>query len=194
MPVIVAHGSSSAALFRDAADSPAEPFLIESVLTEIRNLLRRSRRLNDEAAAEAALRSTPAWHGIASEVAAVHERAASGLRAAARQDGVLLPTDHPLATAGALPRATEDALARCRRWARELEEHCAAAISQAAALGLENLTEALARWRRDLIGLERPLIDAQAQPPATSQSRRRTHPGRRYATLRRPAGPGPDTG
>lgn len=172
MPATVLSGRASPTLPSDEIDPAPEPFLIESVLADIRELLRRSRRLNDEvAAAEAAHAGDRAWHRVAAEVGAVHQRVEKALRLAAARDGVTLATGHPLAAAPDAGVTGEAGLSRCRRWARELEQHCAAAISQSRALGLDHLAQALGRWRRDLIGLEQPLIAAHADTTAGSRRR-----------------------
>ena len=164
----VPSGAVPAAL-SPAADAVAEPLLIESVLTEIQELLARSRELGTRVTAEAGARSgATEWRQLDCEVTAAHERAERSLRLAAANDGVSLPRDaaghagHAGARAAAAPAAGESVVRHCRRLARELEELCASVVPQADALGLDHLAFALGRWRCDLIGLEQPLITAQA--------------------------------
>jgi hypothetical protein len=155
-------GPASAPLSRHAKEHAAEPFLLESVLGEIQLLRTRFRSLAAQAAAEAAQRNVPAWQRLSDEVTTAQRRAERLLLSAAERDGVHLLDDASANGTSGSHAAHEPSVGRFRRWARELEEHCACVISHANALGLERLAQALAQCRRDLIGLEQPLIAANA--------------------------------
>lgn len=167
MTAAVHSGPASALPSLPGKGRPVEPFLLESVLEHIRVLRRRFRRLAREASAEAARQSSPAWHRLRDEVDAAQRRAERLLLAAAARDRIGLLDDPGPAQPPA--EAAEQSIERFRRWARELEEQCACLVSQSNALDLPHLAEALAQWRRDLIGLERPLIATKA----ASSGRRR---------------------
>jgi hypothetical protein len=156
----------------DESDPPSEPFLLESLLADIRVLRARSRALAQESQEEARRHPATAWEKLRDEVALAHERAERTLTAAAGRDGVPLAAIQP--PADILPasegRRSEDAICRFRRMARELEQQCASVLGQAGDLGLTHLGRALGRWRRELIGLEQPLIAVNAQASASRRS------------------------
>jgi hypothetical protein len=107
---------------------------------------------------------------FAGELAATHDCADETLKIAAERDGVSLPPLRPtlpsLTTAGL---SDSGLVAYGLREARDLERQCTSIISQAEAVGLHHVVQALRRWRCELIGLEQPLIALNA----TVSTRRR---------------------
>lgn len=101
----------------------------------------------------------PATAALGREVQALHDRIEDLLKVAARRDGVRLRPLRPLNVTDA-DGAT---IGECRRVAHDLEEQCAVESRHAEALGLLAIADALCAWRRELIGLERPLNAANAE-------------------------------
>ena len=165
MPAALPFGGAPSDPTSDDGDPTSEPFLLESLLHEIRTLRARSAALVQAAAEEAQRRPSPAWERLRQEVKTAHERAERTLLAAAERDGVppaAIQRD-PATVTGVEKSGGEDAICRFRKRARELEEQCTGAVGQAGDLGLMHLSHALSQWRRELIGLEQPLIEANAQ-------------------------------
>jgi len=144
-----------------AADS-SEPDALGSFLAELESLRARAAGLAHRCARRTARDAPPARAALAREVQSVHRRVEKLLAAAAAEDGVRL---RPL-TPVTVPEPEGSVLSECRHVSRDLEEQCAAASRHALVLGLTALAETLQRWRRELIGLERPLIAAHAEAQA----------------------------
>lgn len=116
--------------------------------------LRCSRRIKPDA--------PPAIAALGREVQALHARVEALLQEAARNDRVRLRPLRPLD----IQDPEGSMIGECRRVAHDLEEQCAAESRHAQAMGLLAIAGALSDWRRELIGLERPLIAAHAEQQA----------------------------
>src|SRR5690606_2164127 len=103
--------------------------------------------------------ATPAVAALGRDVQAVHARVEALLVQAAKRDRVRLRALRPLE----IPDPEGPMIRECRRIAHDLEEQCADEARHAQALGLIAIADALAAWRRELIGLERPLNAAHAE-------------------------------
>jgi hypothetical protein len=164
MPAAESSGGAPAEPSGDGSDPTAEPFLLESLLAEVRSARFQARQLAEESALQAALHPVPEWQHLHREVTGALQRAERTLLAAAVRDGLPLNALEPDSAAERAERdADEDPLGRVRRLAREVEHHCTSVTGQAAELGLTHLAHALGRWSRELIGLEQPLIRANAR-------------------------------
>jgi hypothetical protein len=163
MPAAEFPGGAPAEPSGDGGDPTAEPFLLESLLAEIRLARLQARQLAEESALQVALHPVPEWQHLHREVSGAVQRADRTLLAAAARDGLPLNAlESGSAAAHGERDPDEDPLRRVRRLARAVEHHCTSVMGQAAGLGLTHLAHALGRWSRELIGLEQPLIRVNA--------------------------------
>lgn len=147
---------------RPPGETNQELCLIESIYADLR-ALRIGLAVLLEEVAYCALHFGGRWLDFHQELTAAHYRAERALLTAASSDGVPedvleigpRPPHEP-------PASEDEALARCRRVARDLEARSTCAISRTADVDLRHVSEALTRWRCELIGLEQPLIRLQA--------------------------------
>ena len=156
------HGGHPAAVPSSiSASGPAEPDLLHALVEDVRRLRQGLHQLVGLIARQPRSGHGRAWQNLHQEIVAARSRCERSLESALEKDRVPVARIS-LSNAGCWMRSGS-VLGRCRRLARDLEEQSAAAAGLAYELGADAVAQALQRCRCELIGLERPLIAANAE-------------------------------